>query len=342
MSSAANFTAELEARVAQQIKSQRVGYLLGAGSSHLDGKGYPLASELWDKIKGRITSSKERAEIQSKLDEGADGIEQALDLLDLGGPQEGPHRHSVTLAIADLFKEIAPSLDTHVSFIKRLGQGPDPCVKIFSLNYDPLLERAAERGRVRLIDGFLGHEHAYFNPAVFSETPLQSRGPRAKPSLHPAGVPVHLYKLHGSIGWYESSEYGVCRCGFGESLPTGVTRLMVPPQRRKGSEVTRAPYSPLWTAFHGAMSLDHKPLMRLISVGYGFRDEHVNDAIDSALARPDFRLLIFAKDLSDTAWSRWSTKRNAIVVTEQRCAIEGVEGSGHAHLWQFERLAQEV
>lgn len=342
MPAASTFTAELEAKVAQQLRSQRVGYLLEAGSSYLDGTGYPLAFELWDKIKDRITNVTERADIQAKLDDGAEGIEQALDLLDLGQPVEGSHRHSVTSAIADLFEPLTPSLDAHVEFVKRIGQRSDPCVKIFGLNYDPLLERAAERARVRLIDGFLGHEHAFFNSAVFSETPLQHRGPRAKPSLHPAGVPVHLYKLHGSLGWYDCPQRGVCRSGFAGPLPTGMTRLMVPPQRRKVSEVTRPTYSPLWTAFRGAMSLDPKPLMRLVAVGYGFLDEHVNDVVDSALARPDFRLLIFAKELSDTAWARWSTKTNTIVITEQRCAVEGTAGPGHTHLWKFERLTREV
>ncbi len=43
MVAASDFTTELEAKVAQQLKSQRVGYLLGAGSSYLNGNGYPLA-----------------------------------------------------------------------------------------------------------------------------------------------------------------------------------------------------------------------------------------------------------------------------------------------------------
>jgi hypothetical protein len=38
MVAASDFTTELEAKVAQQLKSQRVGYLLGAGSSYLDGR----------------------------------------------------------------------------------------------------------------------------------------------------------------------------------------------------------------------------------------------------------------------------------------------------------------
>ena len=75
MTTASEFTMELEAKVAQQLRSQRIGYLLGAGSSYLDGIGYPLAFELWDRIKPTITDTIKRDEIQSKLDGGANGIE---------------------------------------------------------------------------------------------------------------------------------------------------------------------------------------------------------------------------------------------------------------------------
>ena len=88
-----DFIHALEAKVREQLSAQRVGYLLGAGSSYLDGTGYPLALELWDRIKDCITDIHKRNEIQAKLDEGANGIEHALDLLDDGGPVEGPHRH---------------------------------------------------------------------------------------------------------------------------------------------------------------------------------------------------------------------------------------------------------
>ena len=54
MTTELDFTSALEAKVAEQLKAQRVGYLLGAGSSYLDNAGYPLAFELWDLIKDTI------------------------------------------------------------------------------------------------------------------------------------------------------------------------------------------------------------------------------------------------------------------------------------------------
>jgi hypothetical protein len=111
MVAASDFTTELEAKVAQQLKSQRVGYLLGAGSSHLNGNGYPFAFQLWDLIKDSITDAAKRDDIQAKLIDGANGIEEALDLLDDGGANDTPYRHLVTAALDAKITEILRVVD---------------------------------------------------------------------------------------------------------------------------------------------------------------------------------------------------------------------------------------
>ncbi|MDY0145358.1 MAG: SIR2 family protein [Kiritimatiellia bacterium] len=343
MGTAYNFTTEeLEAKVVQQLASQRVGYLLGAGSSHLDRDGYPLAFELWDHIKTSITDGAKRDDIQAKLDRGAKGIEQALDLLDDGGATDTPYRHIVTDALAKLFMEKTPPLDLHGEFVRRIAQRADPSVKVFSLNYDPLIERAAAYARVRVIDGFLGAEHSYFDPAVFAERIGRIRGTHKGKQFDETVKPIHLLKLHGSLGWYECPTNGVRRCSFGTEPPAGTKRLMVPPQRRKAADTMIPPYSALWSTFRGCLAHNDAPINRLVCIGYGFGDEHVNAVIENALARTDFTVLIFTKELSATAWTRWSAKPNVIVVTEKQCSLKGITGPGHADLWKFERLAKEV
>lgn len=337
-----SFIQALETKVKEQLSAQKVGYLLGAGSSHLDGTGYPLAFELWDKIRDSITDINSRDEIQAKLDGGAGGIEEALDLLDDGKPVEGPHRYLVADAIAEAFKPLAPSLDHHIDFLKRLSRRPEPFVKVFNLNYDPLIERAAEVARVRLCDGFLGHEHAFFEPAVFEERIGRIRGRFRHKQFDETAKPVHLLKLHGSVGWYESEGSRIRRCAFASKIPQGARRLMIPPQRRKASDTMSLPYSALWSNFRGALGQDSRPINRLVCIGYGFADEHVNVLIENALARSDFTVLIFTKGLSDTAWARWSSEQNVIVVTEKRCSLKGTTEDGHSDLWSFQRIAKEV
>lgn len=268
MTTEPDFTSVLEAKVAEQLKAQRVGYLLGAGSSYLDNAGYPLAFELWDLIKDRITDTQKRTDIQAKLDDGATGLEHALDLLDDGGAMDTPYRHLVTAAIADLFLPKDPALDLHVEFVRRLFQRADPSVKVFSLNYDPLVERAAEAAKVRLSDGFLGMEHAYFYPAVFEERIGQIRGTHKGRQFDETARPVHLLKLHGSLGWYECPQRGVRRCAYGSTLPNGTRRLMVPPQRRKAIDTMLPPYAALWSAFRGCLGHNASPINRLACFGY--------------------------------------------------------------------------
>ena len=342
MTEAPDFISSLEGKVAEQLKAQRVGYLLGAGSSYLDNSGYPLAFELWDLIKDRISDVQKRADIQAKLNGGATGIEHALDLLDDGGAMDTPYRHLVTAAIADLFLPKNPSLDLHIEFVRRLSERADPCVNVFNLNYDPLLERAAEAAKVRVSDGFLGVEHAFFDSGVFEERIGRIRGTHKGRQFDETVRPVHILKLHGSLGWYECPIRGVRRCAFGSIPPNGTKRLMVPPQRRKATDTMLPPYAALWSTFRGCLGHNANPVNRLACFGYGFGDEHVNAVIDAALTRTDFTLLIFTKALSETAWNRWSAKPNAIVVTETRCSLKGTVGPGHADLWRFERLCKEV
>jgi hypothetical protein len=338
----ADFTARLQVKVAEQLNGQRVGYLLGAGSAYLEGSGYPIASQLWGLIKNRIGDSGRRDEIQAKLDAGASGLEEALDQLDDGSLSGGPHRHLVVDAIAKHFESLNPDLTTHIEFVTRLHRKGSPFLKLFTLNYDPLIERAAERARIRLHDGFAGHEHAYFESAVFDERIFRVRGSYRGRQVDEAAKPIHLVKLHGSLGWYECPTNGARRCAFSSSVPGSTKRLMIPPQLRKANETMTPPYSILWSAFRGSMGQDAVPLHRLACFGYGFLDEHVNAVIEGALGQSNFSLLIFSKLLSDKSWARWSVKTNTTIVTENRCSLKGEVGPGHVDLWRFERLAKEV
>ena len=227
-----SFTCELEVKVEEQLQAQRVGYLLGAGSSYLGNTGYPLTVELWDLIRDEIADTQKRSQIEVTMKGGATGIEDALDQLDDGGAIDTPYRHLVTDAIASHFMPKNPSLNRHIDFVRRISNRPDPSVKVFNLNYDPLVERAAEAARVRLSDGFLGAEHAFFAPEVFEERIGQIRGTYKGRQFDETVKPIHLMKLHGSLGWYDCPQQGARRCAYGLSPPSNTKRLMIPPHYR--------------------------------------------------------------------------------------------------------------
>jgi hypothetical protein len=336
-----SFSSRLEAKVVQQLGSQRVGYLLGAGASYLGGKGYPLAGKLWDCIGPKLPKT-EREEIQAKLDGGADGIENALDLLDDGSAIEKPHRHLVTEAIATHFHSISPPTDVHQTFVRRLTARDELSTPVFCLNYDGLIELAADAERIRVVDGFTGQERPFFDPVTYQErTALSHRGPRKPQADWRKGI-LHLYKLHGSLGWFNLGGTDVRRIGLGAAAPPSAKRLMVPPQHRKTIDTTAHPYSALWSDFRGLLCQGPTMLSRLACVGYGLRDEHLNAVIENALGRNDFTMLAFAHGLTDQVFTRWSAKRNVIIVTEARCSLYGEVGSGHPSLWDFATLTQTI
>jgi hypothetical protein len=177
---------------------------------------------------------------------------------------------------------------------------------------------------------------------VFEERIGRIRGTHKGRQFDETVRPIHLLKLHGSLGWYECPQQGVRRCAYQSVPPNGTKRLMVPPQRRKATDTMLPPYAALWSAFRGCLGHNASPINRLACFGYGFADEHVNAVIEAALARTDFTLLIFTKEMSNAAWDRWSVKKNTVVVTEARCSVKGTVGPGHDDLWRFERLCKEV
>lgn len=65
MSPATSFPERLAVKVEQQLSSQNVGYLLGAGASCFNGKGYPLAGELWKYIAGEYPDRRETTSKQA-------------------------------------------------------------------------------------------------------------------------------------------------------------------------------------------------------------------------------------------------------------------------------------
>ena len=315
MSSTSSFIDTLEKKVRQQFASQNVGYLLGAGASYLDGNGFPLSEQLWAHIAPKIQDP-ERSEIQAKLDNGATGIENALDLLDDGSATEKPHRHLVIEAIAECFKEIAPPEDFHKKFVRRIATRNEISVPLFCLNYDCLIELASDSECVRVVDGFLGLEKPFFAPQIFQEHfAISHRGPRKPQADWRKGI-IHLYKLHGSLGWFQLDGTDVRKLGHKALTPTSSKRLMIPPQYRKASDTTSPPYSALWSDFRGLLCQGPSLLNRLVTIGYGMRDEHLNTVIDNALARSNFILIILTKQLTQEDFTRWSPKPNVIIITD--------------------------
>lgn len=336
------FAEDLIKKLKQQIHSKRVGFLLGAGSSHLDGNGYPLASQLWEAVKDRFSQGG-RELIQEQFDRGCLGLEEALDRLDDGTNGELSLRYRVARVIAEQFRTRNPPLSHHMSFVRGLSRRRDRRVPIFNLNYDPLIERAADEEGLLLTDGFCGIGKTFFLPQSFDYRIGLPDLRKGKPVVDPKRGLINLYKLHGSIGWFADTSGNPRRGRAEESLPSDGHLLMIPPHYKKAQDTGFQPYATLWSEFRALLTNDTARLLnRLICVGFGMRDSHVNTVLEAARARPNFTLIILAKSLPDTEFDHWKNHSNVIIATETRCSLYGQEAGGDSEVWSFEWLSGEV
>lgn len=161
---------------------------------------------------------------------------------------------------------------------------------LFTLNYDTLMEQAADALGVVLLDGFVGTQRRVFRPESY-EQDLYFPAETTEGRVHRLDRVLHLYKLHGSITW-EASEptmanpYGVesTACQIDEK-----STVLIYPTPAKYGETLGMPYTELFRRFAVAIV---RPQSVLVVIGYGFGDEHVNAIIRQALAVPSFTLVI--------------------------------------------------
>lgn len=162
-------------------------------------------------------------------------------------------------------------------------------LNVFTLNYDTLVEQAADSEAVVLVDGFVGAVRRTFRPGSYDHD-LYFPAETTEGRVHRLDRVLHLYKLHGSITWTAEepswdNPYGV----VAGSDSRGDAPLLIYPTPAKWGEALGMPYSELLRRFAAAIV---RPQSVLFVIGYGFGDEHICAIVRQALAVPSFTLVI--------------------------------------------------
>lgn len=160
-------------------------------------------------------------------------------------------------------------------------------LEIFTTNYDLLLEMAMESAETPYFDGFVGSVSPFFRITTidtdFGGIPIPS-------------VPrdwIRLWKLHGSIGWLvahdelTNSERIVRR---GDFQPEKNDELMIFPSRQKYADSRRLPFLAYQDRLRRLLTAGET---LLVTCGYSFGDEHLNEIIFQSL-RSNPRLAVTA------------------------------------------------
>ncbi|NPD45481.1 SIR2 family protein [Lentimicrobium sp. S6] len=140
----------------------------------------------------------------------------------------------------------------------------EKAVEIFTTNYDLLMEQALEETSVPYFDGFVGARNTFFDLRAIEENAIPNHWTR-------------LWKIHGSLNWYQS-ENAVHR-STGSNIQNQESHLIYP-SHLKYDQSRKMPYLALIDRL--TSSIKKEPSV-LISTGYSFNDEHINDSILNAL-----------------------------------------------------------
>ena len=164
---------------------------------------------------------------------------------------------------------------------------------VFTTNYDHFSELAMDRLGIPYANGFSGVVERRFNPATFRYA-LAEQLDVASRKWTAVDAFVYLCKLHGSVTWTED-DHGLFP--IREVWPPETTnQMLIYPTPAKQNSSLGSPYADLFREFQSRIVREQSVL---ITAGYAFGDEHLNNIIYQALTIPTFRLVIFAAPNTD-------------------------------------------
>lgn len=170
-------------------------------------------------------------------------------------------KYIAQLINVELPNEITP-YHKFASWIASIDR--DKAIEIFTTNYDLLIEQALEETYVPYFDGFVGAKNSFFDLRAIESNSIPAHWTR-------------LWKIHGSLNWYQSKN--AVHRSTGSNIQDQESHLIYP-SHLKYDQSRKMPYLALID--HLTDSIKAEPAI-LITSGYSFNDEHINDAILNAL-----------------------------------------------------------
>jgi hypothetical protein len=192
------------------------------------------------------------------------------------------------------------TVDGHVAFVSALFNRSQAgiaerrrAVRLFTINYDTLLEDALALGCFSHWDGFTGGAVAYRSHRYGQDEPHSD-------------YRAHVIKIHGSIDWHLGTDDRVWRVRDGDLYPERLAPVLISPQFTKYLATQRDPFAAQFDLFRRALGSGTENV--LAACGYSFGDEHINQEIELALKRPENKttILAFSQGLNGVL-DKWRT-----------------------------------
>lgn len=212
-------------------------------------------------------------------------------------------------------------IDNHSAFVSALFNRSQAgiaerrkAVRLFTTNYDTLLEDSLALGGFTYWDGFSGGAVAYRSHHYGDDEPdFVCR--------------ANVIKLHGSIDWHLGEDDRVWRVRGGDLYPKKTSRVLIYPQSTKYLATQRDPFAAQFDLFRRSLGVREENV--LVTCGYSFGDEHINQEIELVLKQPENKttILAFASKLNPTLekWRSGPWGKRVYVISEEGLYV-GTDG----------------
>lgn len=212
-----------------------------------------------------------------------------------------------------------------------------PKPNIFTTNYDLYSETALDKLGIHYVNGFSGGIKKYFNPTIFNYA-LAERMDLSQSKWSVIDNFFYLYKIHGSINWIQDEEESKL-FKVREIQETTADNLkqmdtvMIHPTPLKHNASLGSPYSDLFREFQKKLMQNNNVL---VTIGYSFSDEHINNLIYQAFTIPSFRLIVLGSPTTGKEIEKLKS------LNDPRIWIIGGELENGKKLHYFEGFVDEI
>jgi len=205
----------------------------------------------------------------------------------------------------------------HTDFSEWIGKADrKQAIEIFTTNYDYFFELGLESKNIPYYDGFTGSYQPFFDANSVEDMnflPNQTK----------------LWKIHGSLGWhYDEQNKKIIR------KDADSDNLLIYPSILKYNESKKQPYMALGDRLTNFLKQSDTIL---ITCGYSFGDEHINERILTALKANSLThvyVLYFDKSLTEESTiCKIAKSETKISVFSQRHAVVGSQFG----IWKLKR-----
>ncbi|QDS92467.1 hypothetical protein FF011L_12100 [Roseimaritima multifibrata] len=185
-------------------------------------------------------------------------------------------------------------------------------VRIFTTNYDTLIEDALAMECISYWDGFEGGAIGFRSLRFGDDEPV-------------SGIRAQVIKLHGSIDWHLGSDGRVWRVRDSDVYPEKTSRVLIYPQSTKYVATQRDPFASQFDLLRRSLNSTKENVFAIC--GYSFGDEHINQEIQLAMERRENKttILAFASKMSGVLndWANSTWCKRLYVITEKGIFVGG-------------------